>query len=303
MTTRVIDLHLGPDTHANLPAAASTPKGALYTCTTHGLIYRNDGASWSTWATLGTAAAIAAALLDAKGDLIVASAADTAARLAVGANGQVLTADSAEATGAKWATPSSGFADPTTTKGDLIVRDGSGPVRRAVGTNGQVLTADSAEADGVKWATPAGGGSPTFHGVKAYRSAAYTIAHGSTTAVPWDAEEYDSDAYHDNSTNPSRLTVPTGLAGKYLVTGNIGTSQIGAVTRWSISIRKNGTLIRGGLSESNCDANDFAMGGRTVAVDLAVGDYVDITYFQQNGGSVGKSLDTAGCAFSMHLLG
>jgi len=42
-------------------------------------------------------------LVDAKGDLIVASADNTPARLAVGANGTVLTADSAESTGAKWA--------------------------------------------------------------------------------------------------------------------------------------------------------------------------------------------------------
>ena len=59
-----------------------------------------------TWAT--DASGIAATIFDAKGDLIAASAADTAARLAVGTNGQVLTADSAESTGLKWATPSSG---------------------------------------------------------------------------------------------------------------------------------------------------------------------------------------------------
>ena len=44
-------------------------------------------------------------LLDAKADLITATANDTPARLGVGANGTVLTADSAEATGLKWATP------------------------------------------------------------------------------------------------------------------------------------------------------------------------------------------------------
>lgn len=46
---------------------------------------------------------ISATLLDAKGDIIAASAADTAARLAVGANDTVLTAASGEATGLKWA--------------------------------------------------------------------------------------------------------------------------------------------------------------------------------------------------------
>lgn len=57
-----------------------------------------------TWAT--DASGIPATIFDAKGDIIAASAADTAARLAVGANGTVLTADSATATGLKWATPS-----------------------------------------------------------------------------------------------------------------------------------------------------------------------------------------------------
>lgn len=47
-------------------------------------------------------------ILDAKGDLITATAADTPARLAVGANNTVLTADSSTSTGLKWAAASSG---------------------------------------------------------------------------------------------------------------------------------------------------------------------------------------------------
>jgi hypothetical protein len=46
--------------------------------------------------------------IDAKGDLLAGTADNTISRLGVGANGTVLTADSAEATGMKWATSTAG---------------------------------------------------------------------------------------------------------------------------------------------------------------------------------------------------
>lgn len=56
-----------------------------------------------SWVAQDDSNAIQNAIVDAKGDLIAASAADTPARLAVGSNGQVLTADSTAATGLAWA--------------------------------------------------------------------------------------------------------------------------------------------------------------------------------------------------------
>jgi hypothetical protein len=56
-----------------------------------------------TWVAQDDSNAIQNAIVDAKGDLISATGADTPARLAVGANGQVLMADSTTSTGLKWA--------------------------------------------------------------------------------------------------------------------------------------------------------------------------------------------------------
>lgn len=67
-----------------------------------------------SWA--ADASGIPATIFDAKGDLIAASAADTAARLAIGTNNQVLTADSTQSTGMKWAdVPSGGMTLISTT--------------------------------------------------------------------------------------------------------------------------------------------------------------------------------------------
>jgi len=69
---------------------------------------RTLGTSIDTTTFNNASAAIAKTIVDAKGDIIAATAADTVSRLAVGANDTVLTADSSQATGLKWAAPTSG---------------------------------------------------------------------------------------------------------------------------------------------------------------------------------------------------
>jgi len=76
--------------------------------TTGQVLAKTTGADMDfTWVTTDDANAIQNAIVDAKGDIVAASANDTPARLAVGANGEQLVADSSATTGLRYvATPS-----------------------------------------------------------------------------------------------------------------------------------------------------------------------------------------------------
>jgi len=70
-----------------------------------------------------------------------------------GTNGQVLTTNGSGVV--SWQTPSSGFADPMTTRGDIIYRNSSNTTARlGRGTAGQVLTSDGTD---ISWQNPSGG--------------------------------------------------------------------------------------------------------------------------------------------------
>ena len=95
------------------------------------------------------------AIWDAKGDMAMGTGADTAQKLTVGANGTVLTADSTETTGTKWAEPSGGDVATDTiwdAKGDMAVGTGADTAQKlTVGANGTVPVADSGETTGLKY--------------------------------------------------------------------------------------------------------------------------------------------------------
>ena len=98
----------------NLTTDIATPSDGL-------IFYRSDtdkirayiNGAWKDIPTMDdvTAAGISSTIVDAKGDIIAATGADAVARLAVGANDTVLTADSTAATGLKWATVPAGYTD------------------------------------------------------------------------------------------------------------------------------------------------------------------------------------------------
>jgi hypothetical protein len=81
-----------------------------------------------SWVAQDDSNAIQNAIVDAKGDLIAATANDTPARIAVGANGTMLVANSAESTGLKWTTATDQFPWQTWTPTYNGITVGNGTV-------------------------------------------------------------------------------------------------------------------------------------------------------------------------------
>jgi hypothetical protein len=207
-----------------------------------------------SWVAQDDSNAIQNAIVDAKGDLITATANDTPARLAVGANNTVLTADSGQATGLKWAAVSA----------------------------------------------------PTTSGVLVTRATNVSVANGTITTIDFTTEKYDTDAFHDNATNPSRLTVPAGKAGYYWV-------YCTSVFDDASATGSRSTYITANVSGS--DANYYAGGTGNptnqgdiyhsfgVAIYLAVGDYVRLRAYQTSGGALDYIGDGVVSRFGMYYIG
>jgi len=171
-----------------------------------------------------------------------------------------------------------------TTAGDVIYATGSAAVTRlGIGTAGQVLTVNSG-ATAPEWTTVSA--TPTYSGCAIYKTSTQSTANGVATSVTYDGEYLDTNGYHSTSSNTSRITIPSGKAGKYLVTGNLQFASI-ISANIVLFLVKNGAQIV--TSQYPQQSINYSSGATTLnvsaIVDCAVGDYLEIQAFQGSGGN------------------
>jgi hypothetical protein len=106
--------------------------------------------------------------------------------------------------------------------------------------------------------------------VRAKRST--DLSYTSSAAIAWDAEDYDTDAMHDNATNNTRITFAT--AGIYRVTCGLLVTHGGTTSALDLSIYGNGATVVG-QNYTNGLAITTSLGLQVTAiVDSATYSYV-----------------------------
>jgi hypothetical protein len=189
--------------------------------------------------------------------------------------------------------------NPSTTLGDIEYRSATANTntRLPIGTSGQVL---SVTAGVPAWTTVASGS--TYVGASVYMTAAQSIANNSFVTLNFNAENFDSDAFHDNSTNNSRLTVPAGKAGKYIVTLQANMDANTAGTRYAY-IKLNGSTVVGRVQLSPTTAGNAWYVTVVAVLDLIATDYVEAQLLQDTGGALNAGGGVWQNVFSISSLG
>ena len=173
-------------------------------------------------------------------------------------------------------------------KGTLVVGNGTdaSTTLAVASTAGYVLTVDSAQATGLKWA--AASSTPTFVGCAAISTSATNVGNNTWTAVAFQSERFDTDSFHDNSTNNSRITIPAGKGGYYLVIYRSGFESI-TTNDCIMKLYKNGSAFDEGYTYSTISkvSSPYIKADMhsSAIVSLAAGDYIQLYVLQASGGS------------------
>lgn len=201
-------------------------------------------------------------------------------------------------TGSAWTNlDTTGMTNPMTTTGDMVYSSsGSTPARLGIGSTGQVITV----AGGIpSWATPATTG---FIGCSVTKSAVQSVANNTSTTLTWNGELFDTSAFHDNSTNNSRITIPTGKDGYYQINGWAGPTGNATGVR-AVTICKNvGLTVLADSSLAAVASTSIGFGVNVVA-NLVAGDYLQLVVYQTSGGSLNYNYESFVTYFSVTYLG
>ena len=144
--------------------------------------------------------------------------------------------------------------------------------------------------------------SSLFVGASVYRSTTQSITNSTDTRIAFDAEDFDTNAFHDSATNSERITIPSGRGGTYRVSLGVHFAVNGTGLR-VVRLRKNGTTYLGRYTLHSPTAGDDAAVVLTRTVALAAADYIEVEVWQSSGGALNVNAGPDKTWFEAAFLG
>lgn len=108
---------------------------------------------------------------------------------------------------------------------------------------------------------------------------------GNNLAVTFDTETHDTGGMHSTSSNTSRITIPTGGSGMYLLGGGVEFAANATGYR-QVALRINGTTVIAGSRATSASGTVATLLMTNCIYPLNAGDYVELTAFQNSGGNL-----------------
>jgi hypothetical protein len=131
---------------------------------------------------------------------------------------------------------------------------------------------------------------------RAYKTTSNQSVNNTTlTEITLNAESFDSGTLHDNVTANTKITVPTGGGGVYLIGGSVRYAVNGTGLR-AAQVRKNGATILSTTEHGGADASIQTFVMTTTIVVLAAADYIELMAYQSSGGALDVEPDESGTA-------
>lgn len=124
---------------------------------------------------------------------------------------------------------------------------------------------------------------PTLRCALVYHSTTQSLSAGVNTILTWDSEEYDDAAYHDTSTNPSRLTIPSGVTRVKVSAGIKGGNVTGQLL---LEILKNGASARGAPRKDSDTPLEENLCVVSAVLEVTTGDYFEVQAFATSATSI-----------------
>lgn len=114
------------------------------------------------------------------------------------------------------------------------------------------------------------------------QTVAQPLTDAAFTTLTFTTEDLDTHDGHSTSANTSRYTAQT--AGRHVFAGGVGFAANGAGGRGARWLKNGSAIPRGQCMHGNAGAGVATLlAVRTVVVDLAVGDYVELQAYQDSG--------------------